>query len=204
MDKGNNDFTGRLFLIRHGETQLNEDDILIGYSHLGLSDLGQLQGRKVAKELSDWDLKDPLLLSSNLRRAKETAEIIRDNIYIGGLDTGLNLKIIEDSAFGELNLGSWKGQFTSETKGERLEAFEKQGLDLFSYQKDYQGENFYDLQYRVVEKLNEYMKKYPSRDLILVAHSLGIRIILCTLLGIALEEMNNFFVPKASLNIISF
>ena len=199
-------FTGRLFLVRHGETELHKEKIFMGQTDVPLSDIGLRQAENVARELSNWNLIDPLLLSSDLSRAKKTAEIVRDKIKLGNTADGApsKLNIVEESAFRELNLGTWDGQYISKIKAERLEEYEKRGLNLLAYKTGYEGENFYDLQYRVMKRLGDYVKEYPSRDLILVAHSGGIRIILCNLLGIPLEEMKSFFVPRGSLNLISF
>ena len=222
------DFKGRLFLVRHGETELHKEKIFLGQTDVHLSDIGRNQAKNVAKELTNWKLTDPLLVSSDLLRAQETAEIIRDNIKLDNLyEEGIGvptpesqnpeiqggqvsngfarcMNILEEPSFRELNLGSWDGQYISEIKAERLEEYEKRGLNLLAYKSGYEGENFYDLQYRVMKRLGEYVKEYPSRDLIIVAHSGGIRIILCNLLGIPLEEMKSFYVPRGSLNLVSF
>ena len=207
-------FKGRLFLVRHGETELHKEKIFLGQTDVHLSDIGRIQAANVAEELKLWKLTDPLLLSSDLSRARETAEIIRNNINLinmnpekqsqVGDDSTFDLNIIEEPAYRELNLGTWDGQYISKIKAERLEEYEKRGLNLLAYKSGYEGENFYDLQYRVMKRLGEYVKKYPSRDLIIVAHSGGIRIILCNLMGIPLESMKDFFVPRGSLNVISF
>ena len=207
-------FKGRLFLVRHGETELHKEKIFLGQTDVHLSEIGRIQAANVAEELKLWKLTDPLLLSSDLSRARETAEIIRDNIKLinmnpekqsqVGDDSAFDLNIIEEPAYRELNLGTWDGQYISKIKAERLEEYEKRGLNLLAYKSGYEGENFYDLQYRVMKRLGEYVKKYPSRDLIIVAHSGGIRIILCNLMGIPLESMKDFFVPRGSLNVISF
>ena len=207
-------FKGRLFLVRHGETELHKEKIFLGQTDVHLSDIGRIQAANVAEELKLCKLTDPLLLSSDLSRARETAEIIRNNINLinmnpekqsqVGDDSTFDLNIIEEPAYRELNLGTWDGQYISKIKAERLEEYEKRGLNLLAYKSGYEGENFYDLQYRVMKRLGEYVKKYPSRDLIIVAHSGGIRIILCNLMGIPLESMKDFFVPRGSLNVISF
>ena len=207
-------FKERIFLVRHGETELHKEKIFLGQTDVHLSDIGRIQAANVAGELKLWKLTDPLLLSSDLSRARETAEIIRDNIKLinmnpekqsqVGDDSAFDLNIIEEPAYRELNLGTWDGQYISKIKAERLEEYEKRGLHLLAYKSGYEGENFYDLQYRVMKRLGDYVKKYPSRDLIIVAHSGGIRIILCNLMGIPLENMKDFFVPRGSLNVISF
>lgn len=197
-------FKGRLFLIRHGETQLHKEKIFLGQTDVQLSYIGRQQALKVAKELNNWNITDPLLIASDLSRTKETAKIIQDNTVVDHLKIFSKLTITEEVAFRELDLGTWDGQFISKIIDEHSKEYKKRGDNILSYKSGYEGENFYDLQYRVMKKLGKLLKEHPSRDLIIVSHSGVIRIILCNLLGISLENMQDFYVPRASLNILSF
>lgn len=67
-----------LTLIRHGETDWNRDRRIQGTTDIPLNDAGRLQARDVALRLLPL-LTDPqraVLVSSDLSRARETAEII--------------------------------------------------------------------------------------------------------------------------------
>ncbi|MBX6395401.1 MAG: histidine phosphatase family protein, partial [Alicyclobacillaceae bacterium] len=61
-------------LVRHGETVWNREQRLQGHQDIPLTDKGREQARAVARRLSTepWDL----VYSSDLSRARETAEII--------------------------------------------------------------------------------------------------------------------------------
>jgi uncharacterized phosphatase len=73
-----------LALVRHGETDWNSAGRLQGRTDIPLNELGRKQANDAGASLSaqDWDL----LVSSPLRRAVETAEII-------GSHVGLNLSL---------------------------------------------------------------------------------------------------------------
>ncbi len=70
-----------LTLIRHGETDWNRDRLIQGSTDIPLNDTGRQQARETGAalraqpELVDADL-PPIVVSSDLSRARETAEII--------------------------------------------------------------------------------------------------------------------------------
>lgn len=85
-------------LIRHGETDWNALGKLQGRTDIPLNETGKKQAKETGAFLtgSDWDV----IITSPLRRAKETAEII--NQYLG-------LEIIEMEDFIERNYGDAEG-----------------------------------------------------------------------------------------------
>jgi probable phosphoglycerate mutase len=68
-----------LTLVRHGETDWNRDRRIQGSTDIPLNDTGRAQARDAAALLRDgWDASSvaPIVVSSDLSRARETAEII--------------------------------------------------------------------------------------------------------------------------------
>lgn len=66
----------RLILVRHGEGENNLNDLIGGWSDLKLTPLGIKQAQAVAERLSEELDEDYAVYSSDLMRAKQTAEII--------------------------------------------------------------------------------------------------------------------------------
>ncbi len=66
--------------IRHGQTDWNRDDRLQGSSDIPLNDTGRAQAHEAAELLRDlgWEV----IVSSPLQRARETAQIIADDLGI--------------------------------------------------------------------------------------------------------------------------
>lgn len=66
--------------IRHGQTDWNRDDRLQGSSDIPLNDTGREQAHEAAELLRDlgWEV----IVSSPLERARETAQIIADDLGI--------------------------------------------------------------------------------------------------------------------------
>ncbi|MHA6252616.1 histidine phosphatase family protein [Oceanobacillus sp. CAU 1775] len=88
----------KLCIIRHGETDWNVAGILQGKQDTSLNDRGKKQAHACGEYLQpfDWDI----IITSPLRRARETAEIIQQQIRI---------PLIEMSMFAERGFGEAEG-----------------------------------------------------------------------------------------------
>ncbi|MDW7616858.1 histidine phosphatase family protein [Peribacillus sp. SIMBA_075] len=142
-------------LVRHGQTDWNALGKLQGQTDIPLNELGKIQARQCGEFLSeeDWDV----IISSPLKRARETAEIISNYIEV---------PVIEKIAFIEKNFGVAEGM----TAAERKAAFTD---------KLYPGqENQDSLRNRLMNGLQEIQKEYPDKKVILVAHGAVIHFIL--------------------------
>lgn len=88
----------RLFLVRHGESEGNASGIVQGRLDFGLTDAGREQARLAAEHLASHPVER--LVSSPLRRARETAEVIADR---------LGLSVEFDDALQEYDMGVVSG-----------------------------------------------------------------------------------------------
>jgi alpha-ribazole phosphatase len=71
---------GKLILVRHGHTPLNghgKDERLRAWLDIPLDDQGMREGEEIAEKLSHLDVTG--IYSSDLRRARQTAEMIRQS-----------------------------------------------------------------------------------------------------------------------------
>lgn len=165
--------SGRTFyLIRHGQPQQHRDKIFLGQTDVPLSDTGIKQAEELRAKLPDGIGR---IYSSDLKRAKQTAQIISG-------------EVTEVKGFREMNLGSWDGRYIEDIKREYPKLYEKRGKTLFSFKTGNKAENFYDLQYRTVKALTDILKKDDSRDIFIVAHSGVIRCIENNLKGGSVED----------------
>lgn len=79
----------KLYLVRHGETEWNRAGRFQGHTDVELSEVGRDQARALAERLRSREI--AAVASSDLRRARETAEIIAAllNAPLAGVDAGL-------------------------------------------------------------------------------------------------------------------
>ena len=96
-----------IYLIRHGQTDWNMERKIQGQTDIPLNINGKHQAEGVAEEITN--LKIDRIISSDLSRAKETAEIINKKI---------GTKITFDERIREVDYGDFEGKFIENIKDE--------------------------------------------------------------------------------------
>jgi probable phosphoglycerate mutase len=155
-----------IYLVRHGETVLNEEHIRQG-SEGGLSDNGKKQVDRLGKRLSKFNIKK--IFSSDFQRGRETAQII--NHY-------LNVEIVYTHLLTERkNPSSIVGK-----KFEDQEVVEKINMIDKSYHKANfrveDEENFEDLKNRAIE-LRKYLERNAASRTLCITHGIFLKMFLC-------------------------
>jgi bisphosphoglycerate-dependent phosphoglycerate mutase len=74
------DGVGKTFLVRHGDTDLNNEDIIHGWVSTPLNDEGIADAHKAADSLKDKNI--TRIVSSDLPRAKQTANILSQKLKV--------------------------------------------------------------------------------------------------------------------------
>jgi isoleucyl-tRNA synthetase/bisphosphoglycerate-dependent phosphoglycerate mutase len=94
-----------LTVVRHGETDWNKEKKLqAGASDIPLNDTGKTQARALGKKLKGQTF--DVIVTSPLKRAVETAEIIAEELGMGD--------VVVMEGFRERNMGAWEGQSTAD------------------------------------------------------------------------------------------
>lgn len=164
-----------LYLVRHGETELNKKGVYYGWTDCGLSEKGVIQAQKVAGELKDVVFDQ--VVSSPLKRAQETASLV------SGLQSS---EIILDERLKELNFGSWEGKHY-----QAIQESDRGNWDLWV--NDWKkaappaGESFVNMYRRVKQSIKEMVEKYEGQTVMVVTHQGCLRIIMCVLLDMKYE-----------------
>ena len=70
----------KIILVRHGQGENNLNDLIGGWSNVTLTELGIKQAQAVADRLNEELKEDYTVYSSDLMRAKQTAEIICEKL----------------------------------------------------------------------------------------------------------------------------
>lgn len=142
-------------LLRHGETDWNAIAKLQGRTDIPLNKIGVFQAEECSEFLkgSKWDL----IITSPLKRAKQTAEIIKKKI---------DVPLIEMEEFVEMHFGEAEGM----TLEERLTSFPD---GVYPNQ-----ESESSLSKRLMTGIQEINRKYKDKKILLVAHGAVINAIL--------------------------
>jgi probable phosphoglycerate mutase len=180
----------KIYLLRHGAIQQpKEGKRYIGWLDPPLNRTGFAQAVAWSNYFSKMEL--DAICCSDLVRCRATAGII-----------GARLSI-ESQVFPELReicLGTWEGKSLERVKQLYPRQFQKRGEDLADYRPP-GGESFRDLQNRVWPPFEAVIRRLQKRSLI-VTHAGVIRVLLCRLLEMPLENLFLFGLSFGALTII--
>lgn len=155
-----------LFIIRHGESKMNSDNLFCGWSDSRLTDKGRMQALKAKEKLKDEDI--DVIISSDLKRCYETAEIINKDRH---------LDIIYDNNLRELNFGVWEGLRYDEIREQFPDKIRKWEIDYLNF-KVPKGESLKEMYLRGNSAIEEIIQKYKNKKILIISHSGIIRSIL--------------------------
>lgn len=193
------EFCGTLYLMRHGNTDLHKEKVFIGQIDVSLSEEGRNDARKGSEELLNLNPTTGIIYTSPLLRSKETAIILNEHFHAAGISKN----IIEDSSFMEMTMGDWDGKYMADIREKYPEEYEKMNVEPLTYKRYPDGENHYDLKYRVLKELKKIMSRTnQGEDIILVSHKGVINVIRESILGLDSLEARNFNPPKGSVTVI--
>ncbi len=145
-----------LYLVRHGETVTNKSGLIQGQRDVELSDKGIENAKELKEIIGSLDI--DVVISSPLKRAKDTAKIITDNKYPINIDDRIierDWGLIEGIKFTEVD--SFKNWNFSENTN------------------DNQIEKVQDFLKRLSEFLEDLRNKYKDKKVLVVAHSAVLR-----------------------------
>jgi probable phosphoglycerate mutase len=174
-------------LARHGETNDNREPIRVqGFTDTPLNDTGRRQAAKLAERIADMGIAS--LWSSDLSRARETAEIV-------GARVGLEPRV--DARLREAHRGRWEGQRFIDIAQEEPElyaAWRRAGAS-FRFPG---GESLLEQQQRVLACVEEI---HSSGELpaLAVCHGGSIRVMLCLRDPRGLDAFHSFEVPNVAI-----
>jgi alpha-ribazole phosphatase len=128
------------------------------------------------------DVQFDAVISSSLVRAVETASIV------SGYDPDM---IIKDERLRELNFGAWEGIHHRELKEKHKEALEKWSSDWKNTALP-GGESFFEIYIRVKSSIEDILKEYKGKRVLIVSHQGTMRIIPMVLLGLTEDAFWSF------------
>ncbi|HLF25026.1 MAG TPA: histidine phosphatase family protein [Anaerolineae bacterium] len=181
-----------LILIRHGQTDWNATGRWQGQADPPLNAAGRAQAHQTALELQAQRL--DVLVSSDLRRARETAEIIA---------AAINRDVILEPRLREVNLGEWQGLYSDDIRA-RWPGEMQLWLDMPLAARPPNGESIQELAARVLAAVDELAARYPDRRVGLVAHELPIAVIVTHAAGVPLARLRQHIPANAAWQLVEW
>ena len=154
----------KLYIVRHGKTDWNIMGLLQGQTNIELNEEGINDARKLSKEINLNEI--DLCISSSLKRAKQTAEILTNN----------KIKIIYDDMIVERGFGDYEGK--------------KINYDLIENQWNYKlndsSNNIESIEaclIRAKKFLDKIKKEYSNKTILIVSHGSFIKCLHYNIIG---------------------
>jgi alpha-ribazole phosphatase len=199
----------KVYLIRHGETEGAESRRYKGHIDVPLSENGIEQIKKVAdfiagagpcacpiqgrpQRVAPADHILTAVYCSDLSRAIRSAEIVAE-------PHGLKPVIVE--GLKERSFGVWEGMTFDEIKEKWPDAFNSWAANPLQF-SPMGGESTMEVRERALKAFDEITGRNKGRDIAIVSHGGVIRVLLCELLGMPLENIFRIDQDYAALNVI--
>ncbi|NLG84506.1 MAG: histidine phosphatase family protein [Firmicutes bacterium] len=182
----------RLFIVRHGRTAWNAAGRFTGQADPPLDAVGRRQAAILAEILQGIPF--TAALTSDLRRVRETAEIIL---------TGRGLSPVSAPRLREASFGEWEGLTYAEIAArdrERLKSWEADPPRT----PPPGGESLEELAARLGTLLAELSAGREGQNVLLVTHGGPARVLLCLTLGVPLERHWRFGLANGGLAVLEF
>jgi broad specificity phosphatase PhoE len=151
-----------LILVRHGETDWNAQQRWQGHSDTALNAAGREQARRLAAQLDRVDA----LYSSDLARARETAEILAERI-------GVDIRF--DARLRERGFGAWEGLTAEEIESSFPDEQQRWRAGIGAGALD--AEPFEAFAARVGSFIEEVGQRHVGEEVLVVAHGGTIRVV---------------------------
>lgn len=164
-----------------------------GQSDIPLNEEGREQAQRIAKRLAALDPAIDAVWSSDLQRARHTAEAIA---------SPLGLSVTTTPTLREIGLGDWEGLTAEdiEARGDG-ELWQRYRLSPTG-QRPPNGESLESAWERMIATRNQIREMHPSGHVVIVGHGGTLRALLAEALGAPLSSMLRFALANVSLSII--
>lgn len=165
----------KIYLIRHGETDFNIKGCYYGWTDCGLTQVGIEQSKALQRVFKDIEY--DVMVSSDLKRAIETALIINDGS-----------KPVYDNRLRELNFGLWEGKSYQEVTAQYTEHWNL-WIEDWANAAPTEGESVAAMYNRVSQFIEEALHKYKDKSIVIIGHNGTLRMLAAYLLGLPLEKI---------------
>jgi broad specificity phosphatase PhoE len=182
----------RLYLLRHGQTELSVGRRYSGRGNPSLTEVGRGQAAGAARRLSAFE-DVAAVVCSPLGRARETADAVA---------SGLGLDAVVVDGLIETDFGAWEGLTFAEA-AERDPELHRRWLSDTSVAPP-GGESFDAVHQRVRRARNELIAEFGGRNVVVVSHVTPIKTLLRMALDVGPSLLFRLHLDLASLSVTEF
>ena len=185
--------TRNLILVRHGQSEWNEQNLFTGWKDPGLTELGIKEAKNAGSLISDKGIQCDEMFTSMLVRAQDTGAIILDSI------NQQNIPITKNQALNERNYGSLAGLNKDDARkkwGEEQVHIWRRSFDI----PPPEGESLKDTAERVLPYFHEYImpKVIQGLSILVAAHGNSLRALIMELDLISSKDIVKLEIPTGA------
>ncbi|MBN1426310.1 histidine phosphatase family protein [Candidatus Fermentibacteria bacterium] len=179
-----------VYLVRHGESELNRGGMFRGTVDAPLNEHGRLQAEALGKALSRVGL--DAVVSSPLARALDTAHAV-------ALPYGLEVRI--DRSFTNIHLGEWQGRLKAQVAKEYPQEW---ALWVSSPEQLLVpgGESIGEVRERAWHRLRMVPQEFAGKRIAIVTHRTVIKTLLAAVVGLEHDYFWKFYLDPASYTVL--
>lgn len=180
------------YIVRHGQTNWNILGKTQGHGNSDLTESGESQARELADSMINYPIDH--IYSSDLGRAVKTAQIIGEKI---------NIEVEKTKNLREMGFGVWEGLLIDEIKKYHAKTYDiwRNEPHLVNIE---QGENLHIIKERIDKFIKEINEKYDNKHILLVSHSVTVRVMLLSFLNSGMENIYRIKQDNTALNIVEY
>jgi broad specificity phosphatase PhoE len=162
----------RVYLVRHGQTELNKRLTFRGQRDIPLNERGHREAAAIAETLKDKDI--GAIYTSPLRRSVETAQPTASLFQ---------LDIVPVQALIDIDFGEWEGLGFEEVKKRYsdLYAMWERRPEMVRFPH---GENLDEVRNRSLNAFKDIVAENCGKSLVIIPHRVINKVLLCALLGL--------------------
>lgn len=185
--------TTRVYLVRHGATELSAEDKFAGAVDVLLSEAGRNQARLLGQRLAQDTI--CAVYASPMTRTVDTAELIA---------APHKLEVTRVDALREIAHGRWEGKSRKEVAREFKEEYDRWEHDPYTF-APVGGESGLQVTARALPALLQLVETHEGMPFIVVSHKATIRLLLSSLIGFDPRKYRDRLDQSpAALNILDF
>jgi broad specificity phosphatase PhoE len=182
-----------IYLVRHGQTTWNKEEIFRGRTDVPLDETGLKQAELVGQYFNGMEIHG--IYSSPLSRAWETAQMIAQFHNL--------LKVQPLSGILDMSFGKWEGQSHRDIQKNDREIY-RQWREEPHLVRLPGGESLDDVRMRAMSALEEVIQSHPGRTLILVSHRVVNKVLICGILGLDNSHFWQITQDTTAINLITY
>jgi broad specificity phosphatase PhoE len=185
--------TTRIYMVRHGATQLSAEDRFAGAVDVHLSDEGKFQVAQLAERLAD----DPItaVYCSPMTRTIQTATIVA---------SPHDVPIIHRDGLREIHHGHWEGMRRADVESQFPDEYAAWEEDPFTFAPQ-GGEAGVNVIARALPVIREIVLEHRGQNVLVVSHKATLRLLISSLLGFdARGYRDRLDQSPACLNVLDF